>query len=77
MPHDEEPAATVLMRLINQIKRDLLYEEATSQITAALYAAAAAQVKGSQFRPFDIDWTPDLHALYALLKEELSTNRTA
>jgi hypothetical protein len=74
MPPSEETAADVLMTLINRIKRDLPYDKATAQIVAALYAAAAAQVKGPAFRPFEIGWTPDLYALYDLLKEELSTH---
>jgi hypothetical protein len=73
MPPNKEQAAATLMTLINQIKRDLPNDEATAQITAAVYAAAAAHVKGPAFRPFEIGWTPDLYALYDLLKEELST----
>lgn len=73
MPPSDEPAASALVRLINQIKRDLPYGEAAAQITAGLYAASAAQAKGPTFKPFEIGWTSDLWELYDLLKEALST----
>jgi hypothetical protein len=76
MPPSDELAAPALVRLITQIKRDLPYDEATAQITAALYAAATAHTKGPTFKPFEIGWTPDLYTLYDILKEALSTHNT-